>query len=66
MALEAERGADDLVRQVQKVLGKTSQAAAFASLLYGRKGLDGLEQLPADRLAANALSLIHISSPRDS
>jgi glutamate dehydrogenase len=51
MALEAERGADALIRQVQKVLGKASQAAAFASLLYGRKGLDGLEQLPPDRVA---------------
>ena len=54
MALEAERGGDALIRQVQKVLGKASPAAAFASLLYGRKGLDGLEELPADRLADNA------------
>ena len=54
MALEADRGADGLIRQVQKVLGKASQAAAFASLLYGRKGLDGLEQLPPDWLADNA------------
>ena len=54
MALEAEEAADGLIRQVQKVLGKASPAAAFASLLYGRKGLDGLEQLPADRLAGNA------------
>src|SRR6476619_5504903 len=44
MALEADRGADNLIRQVQRVLGKASPAAAFASLLYGRKGLDGLEQ----------------------
>ena len=28
MALEAERGADALIRQVQKVLGKASPAAA--------------------------------------
>ena len=54
MALEAERGADALIRQVQKVLGKASQAATFAALLYGRKGLDGLEELPPDRLADDA------------
>ena len=54
MALEADKGADSVIRQVQKALGKGSQAAAFAPLLYGRKGLDGLEQLPADWLADNA------------
>jgi glutamate dehydrogenase len=54
MALEAERGGDALIRQVQKVLGKASQAAQFAALLYGRKGLDGLEELPPDRLADDA------------
>src|SRR5262245_25163684 len=54
MALEAERGADGLIRHVQKVLGKSSQAAGFASLLYGRKGLAGLGGLPPDRLADDA------------
>ena len=54
MALETARGTDGLIRQVQKALGKGSQAATFASLLYGRKGLDGLEHLPADWLAGVA------------
>ena len=50
MALEADRGADGLIRQVQKVLGKASPAAAFAPLLYGRNGPRRPEQ-PAGRLA---------------
>ena len=54
MALEADSGTDGLIRQVQKALGKGSQAASFVPLLYGRKGLDGLQGLPADWLADNA------------
>ncbi len=39
---------------MQKALGKGSQAALLAPLLYARDGLAGLESLPADWLAANA------------
>ena len=51
MTLEADRRADGLIQQVQKMLGKASRAAAFAPLLYGRKSLDGLERVQPERLA---------------
>jgi glutamate dehydrogenase len=54
MALRAQAAENGIIRQVQKALGKGSQAAALASLLYGRKGLDGLEVLSVDWLAGNA------------
>src|SRR5437764_15349887 len=54
MALDAETAASGLIRTVQKALGKESQAALLAPLLYARNGLSGLESLPADWLAANA------------
>ena len=51
MALELEKAAGGLIRRVQKALGRGSAGASFAALLYGRKGIDGLESLPADWLA---------------
>ena len=54
MAVGTQTPSSDLIGQVQKVLGKGSPAAAFAQLLYARKGLDGLESMPADWLAGNA------------
>ena len=54
MALDAETAADGLIRKVQKALGKGSQAALLAPLLYARDGRSGLESLPADWLAGNA------------
>ena len=48
MALDAETAASGLIRKVQKALGKGSQAALLAPLLYARDGLSGLESLPAD------------------
>ena len=54
MALDAETAAGGLIRKVQKALGKGSQAALLAPLLYARDGLSGLEGLPADWLAGNA------------
>src|SRR5882724_9469644 len=54
MALDAETAAGGLIRKVQKALGKGSQAALLAPLLYARDGLSELEHLPADWLAGNA------------
>jgi glutamate dehydrogenase len=54
MALGADRGADGLIWQVQKALGRSSQAVSFVPLLYGRRGLHTLEGLPADWLADTA------------
>jgi len=53
MALDAETAASGVIRKVQKALGKGSQAALLAPLLYARDGLSGLETLPADWLAGN-------------
>jgi glutamate dehydrogenase len=58
MAFDAETAASGLIRKVQKALGKGSQAALLAPLLYARDGLSGLESLPADWLAANAREAI--------
>ena len=53
MAIDAETAAVDVVRKVQRALGKGSQAAALAPLLYSRDGLNGLDGMPAEWLAAN-------------
>ena len=54
MAVARPTTPNGLVRRVQKTLGKTSQAAALAPLLYGSKSLNGLADLPAAWLAGNA------------
>jgi len=54
MAVGTQRSASGLVGQVERLLGKSSPAAALLPLLYPRKGLDRLEQLPPEWLAANA------------
>ena len=44
MALDVETAAGSLIRKVQKALGKGSQAALLAPLLYARDGLAGPDQ----------------------
>ena len=53
MALDVETAAGGLIRRIQKSLGKGSQAAQLAELLYARDGLSGLASLPADWLSGN-------------
>src|SRR5688572_5687962 len=43
-----------VIRRVRAALGKGSQAATLAPLLYGRDGLNGLDGLSASRLADDA------------
>src|SRR5581483_4668368 len=53
MALDTEASADGFIRKVQRALGKGSQGAQLAALLYGHEGLNGLEKLPTAWLADN-------------
>jgi glutamate dehydrogenase len=54
MSLDAETKVNGRVRDVQKILGKGSQAASLAALLYGHNGGDALERLTPQWLADNA------------
>ena len=52
MSLQAVASKAGTIGQVLKLLAADAPAAAFAQLLFGRDGNDGLDGLKADRLAA--------------
>src|SRR5688572_24302193 len=64
MARDAGSTAGGVIRRVQTVLGKGSQAATLAPLLFGRDGLNGFSGLPADRLAGNVRDVLEFISDK--
>ena len=53
MAPRAQAAENGVIRQMTRALGKGSQATVLASLLYGRKGPDGLAAASSDWLTGN-------------
>jgi glutamate dehydrogenase len=68
MALAPRLDANGRIRQVQALLGETTPAAAFAPLLYGRYGPDGLNTLAPGWLAGNTREALQFiaDKPKDS
>ena len=54
MAVAAATAASTRIRQVQQLLAAHPEAAVFAAVLYGSKGREDLNELPAAWLADTA------------